>query len=146
MGPPRAPPSNSLCRPSFLYSEGKRGPNIKNLWGQGLFFCLGGGVSAPILYVYALLVPERENQKNSRRLELSISKSTPHRRLGQGSGQCRPKVRGRLPFPVPEILEFNPGRDCSLGSGLAIRLRPPPEPWALCPRGNRSPTGVPGYP
>ena len=39
------------------------------------------------------------SQKNSRRLELSISKNTPPERWGQGSGQCRPKVPGRFALP-----------------------------------------------
>ena len=47
-----------------------------------------------------------ENQKNSRRLELSISKNTPHGRWGQGPGSVDPRFPAGLPFPVPEILEF----------------------------------------
>ena len=46
------------------------------------------------------------NQKNSRRLELSISKNTPHGRLGQGPESVGPRFPAGLPFPVPEILEF----------------------------------------
>ena len=38
-------------------------------------------------------------QKNLRRPELSISKNTPDRRLAQGLGHCRHKVRGRFAFP-----------------------------------------------
>ena len=38
-------------------------------------------------------------QKNSRRLELSISKNTLHGRWG-GSRQCRPKVPSRFAFPA----------------------------------------------
>ena len=45
-------------------------------------------------------------QKNSRRLELSISKNTPHGRLGQGPGSVGPRFPAGLPFPMPEILEF----------------------------------------
>ena len=45
-------------------------------------------------------------QKNSRRLELSISKNTPHGRWGQGPGSVDPRFPAGLPFPVPEILEF----------------------------------------
>ena len=45
-------------------------------------------------------------QKNSRRLELSISKNTPHGRWGQGPGSVDPRFSAGLPFPVPEILEF----------------------------------------
>ena len=47
-----------------------------------------------------------DNQKNSRRLELSISKNTPHGRWGQGPGSVDPRFPAGLPFPVPEILEF----------------------------------------
>ena len=45
-------------------------------------------------------------QKNSRRLELSISKDTPHVRWGQGPGSVDPRFPASLPFPVPAILEF----------------------------------------
>ena len=45
-------------------------------------------------------------QENSRRLELSISKNTQHRRWGQGPGSVDPRFSAGLPFPVPEILEF----------------------------------------
>ena len=45
-------------------------------------------------------------QKNSRRLELLISKNTPHGRWGQGPGSVDPRFPAGLPFPVPEILEF----------------------------------------
>ena len=47
------------------------------------------------------------NQKISRRLELSISKSTPHVRWGQGPA----KVPGRFASPAPEIVEFVAFRD-----------------------------------
>ena len=46
------------------------------------------------------------DQKNSRRLELSISKNTPHGRWGQGPGSVDRRFPAGLPFPVPEILEF----------------------------------------
>ena len=46
------------------------------------------------------------DQKNSSRLELSISKNTPHGRWGQGPGSVDPRFPAGLPFPVPEILEF----------------------------------------
>ena len=39
------------------------------------------------------------DQKNSRRLELSISKKHPARKVGTRSRQCRPKVPGRFAFP-----------------------------------------------
>ena len=52
-----------------------------------------------------------KNQKNSRRLELSISKNTPHGRWGQGPGSVNPRFPAGLPFPVPEILEFVAFRD-----------------------------------
>ena len=39
------------------------------------------------------------NQKNSRRLELSISKSHPAQKVGTRCRQCRPKVPGRFAFP-----------------------------------------------
>ena len=45
-------------------------------------------------------------QKNSRRLELSISKNTPHGRWGQGPGSVDPRFPAGLPFPVPQIPEF----------------------------------------
>ena len=45
-------------------------------------------------------------QKNSRRLELSVSKNTPHGRWGQGPGSVGPRFPAGLPFPVPQILEF----------------------------------------
>ena len=38
-------------------------------------------------------------KENSRRLELSISKNTPHGRSAKGPGQCGPNVRGRFAFP-----------------------------------------------
>ena len=44
--------------------------------------------------------------ENSRRLELSISKNTPHGRWGQGPGSVNPRFPAGLPFPVPQILEF----------------------------------------
>ena len=44
-------------------------------------------------------------QKNPRRLELSISKNTPHGRWGQGPGSVDPRVPAGLPFRVPQILE-----------------------------------------
>ena len=50
-------------------------------------------------------------QKNSRRLELSISKNTPHGRCGQGPGSVVPRLTAGLPFPVPEIPEFVACRD-----------------------------------
>ena len=43
--------------------------------------------------------------ENSRRLELSISKSIPHGRWGQGPGSVDPRFPAVLPFPVPEILQ-----------------------------------------
>ena len=46
------------------------------------------------------------SQKNSRRLELSISKNTPHGRLEQGPGSVGPRFLAGLPFPVPEIPEY----------------------------------------
>ena len=45
-------------------------------------------------------------RKNSRRLELSISKNTSHGRSGQGPGSVDPRFPAGLPFPVPEILEL----------------------------------------
>ena len=51
------------------------------------------------------------SQKSSRRLELSISKNTPHGRWGQGAGSVDPRFPAGLPFPVPEILEFVAFRD-----------------------------------
>ena len=50
-------------------------------------------------------------QKNSRRLELSISKNTPHGRWGQGPGSVDRRFPAGLPFPVPEIVEFVAFRD-----------------------------------
>ena len=47
-----------------------------------------------------------EDQKNSRRLELSISKNTPHGRWGQGPGNVNPRFAAGLPFPDRELLEF----------------------------------------
>ena len=70
-------------------------------------------------------------QKNSRRLELSISKNTPHGRWGQGPGSVDPRFPTGLPFPVPEILEFVALRDSgnifqqfspSPGDDLRLRL------------------------
>ena len=49
--------------------------------------------------------------RNSRRLELSISKNTPHGRRGQGPGSVDPRFPAGLPFLVPEILEFVAFRD-----------------------------------
>ena len=37
--------------------------------------------------------------KNSRKLELSISKNTPARKVGTRSRQCQPKIPGRFAFP-----------------------------------------------
>ena len=51
------------------------------------------------------------SQKNSRRLELSISKNTPHGRWGKGPGSVDPRFPAGLPFPVPQILEFMAFRD-----------------------------------
>ena len=51
------------------------------------------------------------HQKNSRRLELSISKNTLHGRWGQGPGSVNPKFPSGLPFPVSEILEVVAFRD-----------------------------------
>ena len=51
------------------------------------------------------------SQRNSRSLELSISKNTPHGRWGQGPGSVDPRFPAGLPFPVPEILEFVAFRD-----------------------------------
>ena len=51
------------------------------------------------------------NQTNSRRLELSISKNTPHGRWGQGPGSVDRRFPAGLPFPVPDILEFVALRD-----------------------------------
>ena len=51
------------------------------------------------------------NHKNSRRLELPISKNTPHGRWGQGPGSVDPRFPAGLPFPVPEILDFAAFRD-----------------------------------
>ena len=48
----------------------------------------------------------RASQKNSGRLELSISKNNPHGRWGQGPGSVNPRFPAGLPFLVPEILEF----------------------------------------
>ena len=47
-------------------------------------------------------------QKNSRfrRLELSLSKNTPHGGWGQGPSSVGKRFLAGLPFPVPEILEF----------------------------------------
>ena len=50
-------------------------------------------------------------QKNSRRLELSISKNTLHGRWGQGPGSEDPRFPAGLPFLAPEILEFVAFRD-----------------------------------
>ena len=50
-------------------------------------------------------------QKNSRRLELSISKNTPHRRWRQGPGSVDQTFPPVLPFLVPEVLEFVAFRD-----------------------------------
>ena len=47
-----------------------------------------------------------EPEKNSRRPELSLLKSTPHGRWGQGPGSVDPRFPAGLPFPVSEILEF----------------------------------------
>ena len=44
------------------------------------------------------------SQKNSRRLELSISKNTLHGRWGQGPGSDNPRFPAGLPFPVSVIL------------------------------------------
>ena len=55
--------------------------------------------------------PASPRKKNSRRLELSISKNTLHGRCGQGSGSVDPRFPAGLPFPVPEIREFVAFRD-----------------------------------
>ena len=59
------------------------------------------GVSAASLHLI-----KSEVQKNSRRLELSISRNTPHGRWGECPGTMDPRFPAGLPFPVPEILEF----------------------------------------
>ena len=49
----------------------------------------------------------RESQKNSRRLELSISKKHPARKVGSRSqGSVDPSFPAGLPFPVPDIPEY----------------------------------------
>ena len=50
------------------------------------------------------------NQKSSRRLELSISKNTPHGRWGQCPGSVDPRFPAGLPFPASEILELQSPR------------------------------------
>ena len=62
---------------------------------SGWFFVLYKNASANGDFPYVFF----KNQKNSRRLELSISKNSPPGRWGQGPGQCRPKVPGRFAFP-----------------------------------------------
>ena len=68
-----------------------------------------GWVSQCFFYLGHLAVLEKVQKKNPRRLELLISKNTPHRRWGQGPGQRRPKVPGRFAFPGAQ----NP-RICSI--------------------------------
>ena len=58
-----------------------------------------------------LVIFPSDTQKNSRRLELSISENTPHGRCRQGPGSVDPRFPAGLPFPVPEILEFVAFRD-----------------------------------
>ena len=60
-------------------------------------------------------------QKNSRRLELAISKNVPHGRCGQGPGSVDPRFLAGLPFPVPEILKFKALRDPGNISGNISR-------------------------
>ena len=50
------------------------------------------------------------SQKNSRRLELSISK-TPRTEGGDKVPAVHPRFPAGLPFPVPQILEFIAFRD-----------------------------------
>ena len=70
---PKTPPPRNSLRPFSCILKGKEVPNIKNLRGRGSLW--GGGVSAQILYVYALflvlelgtplfseVVPERATQ------------------------------------------------------------------------------------
>ena len=53
---PKTPPlQNSLCRLFFLYSEGKRGLDIKNLRGQGSFWGGSGrGRFLPKFFMFML--------------------------------------------------------------------------------------------
>ena len=70
--------------------------------------CVPDGLSMQVLRVFHKLV--WVHQKNSRRLELSISKNTPPERWGQGPGQCGPKVPCRFAFPSgrnPRIVAFH---------------------------------------
>ena len=72
---------------SFLYSawgSKSRGWATPNVLTAGLWW---------------LALSLRTCQKNSRRLELSISKNTPHGRSAEGPGQCGPNVCDRFAFP-----------------------------------------------
>ena len=40
------------------------------------------------------------SQKFEKAITVDCKKNIPHRRCGQGPGQCRPKVRGRFAFPA----------------------------------------------
>ena len=77
------------------------------------------------------------NQKNSRRLELSISNNTL-----EGGDKCGPKVPGRFAFLVPEVLSFVAFRDSEIFSSYFLgtsrsfpgeppnRLKKQPQPFS----------------
>ena len=114
--PPKKPPTqiktvctNSLHKLFCLFSayfKGKRGDNLyklsrnclRKLFVQTVFIWVGdflGGSSRLPLVLFS---------ENSRRLELLISRNTPHGRWGQGPGNVDPRFPADLPFPLPEIL------------------------------------------
>ena len=77
-----------------------------------------GGVSLQALSGPVLRDTARLSQRyppiDSRRLELSIPKSTLHGRWGQGPGRVDPMFPAGLDFPVPEILWFVAFRDLGI--------------------------------
>ena len=82
-------------------------PHFMPYFGSIFFANMGGGGGQNSFQYGSMNLPylgEFFFQKNSRRLELSISKNTPHGRWGQGPGRVDPMFPAGLAFPVPEIL------------------------------------------
>ena len=126
-GPPprtvRFPPPSGVNALFFLYKNPRQSRTEALLEGSQNFreSAFSGTFSPPPYVLHPPISrPKRIkavrgtaaiNKKNTKRLELSISKNTPHQRCGEGPGSVDPRFAAGLPFPVPEILEFVASRD-----------------------------------